>query len=52
MAVNGHSSTRMLARYTHATEELKAEALGSFELSPRLTTASESMESPIDALRS
>ena len=33
MAVSGHSCTRMLARYTHPTEERKADALGSFRLS-------------------
>jgi hypothetical protein len=27
MAISGHSSTRMLARYTHPTEERKIEAL-------------------------
>ena len=27
MAISGHSSTRMLARYTHPTEELKIDAL-------------------------
>ena len=27
MAISGHSSTRMLARYTHSTEEPKMEAL-------------------------
>ena len=36
MALSGHSSTRMLARYTHPSEERKAEALGSFSL-PRVT---------------
>ena len=29
MAISGHSSTRMLARYTHPSEERKTEALGS-----------------------
>jgi integrase len=27
MAISGHSSTRMLARYTHPTEERKLETL-------------------------
>jgi hypothetical protein len=30
-----HSSTRMLVRYTHPTEERKAEPLGSFSHSTR-----------------
>jgi integrase len=34
MAISGHSSTRMLARYTHPSEERKTEALGSFALPP------------------
>ena len=42
MAVSGHSSTRMLARYTHPTEERKADAIGSVELSRGVTTASQS----------
>ena len=50
MAVSGHSSTRMLARYTHPTEERKADAIGSFELSRRVTTASQSPETPSDEL--
>ena len=51
MAVSGHSSTRMLARYTHPTEERKADAIGSFELSRRVTTASQSPETPSDELQ-
>ena len=34
MAVSGHSSTRMLARYTHPTEARKADALATFSLAP------------------
>jgi hypothetical protein len=30
MELSGHSSTRMLARYTHPTEARKLEALGGF----------------------
>ena len=41
----------MLARYTHPTEERKGDAIGSFELSPRVTTASHSTEAPDDALK-
>ena len=33
MEISGHSSTRMLARYTHPTEARKREALESFTLS-------------------
>ena len=33
MSISGHSSTRMLARYTHPTEARKQEALESFNLS-------------------
>ena len=33
MEISGHSSTRMLARYTHPTEARKREALESFSLS-------------------
>ena len=32
MAISGHSSTRMLARYAHPTEERKVEALESFRM--------------------
>ena len=32
MEISGHSSTRMLARYTHPTEERKLDALESFSL--------------------
>ena len=32
MEISGHSSTRMLARYTHPTEERKLDALGSFSV--------------------
>jgi len=46
MAVSVHSSTRMLARYTHPTEERKADALGSFTLAAGVTTASQ----PIDGV--
>ena len=44
MAVSGHSATRMLARYTHPTEDRKADALGSFKLAPGVTTASQTVE--------
>ena len=43
MAVSGHSSTRMLARYTHPSEERKADAMATFRLSG-VTTASQSAE--------
>ena len=33
MEISGHSSTRMLARYTHPSEERKRDALDSFSLS-------------------
>jgi integrase len=36
MELSGHSSTRMLARYTHPTEARKLEALGGFAV---VTTA-------------
>ena len=32
MAISGHSSTRMLARYTHPTEERKIGALETFKM--------------------
>jgi Phage integrase family len=35
MAVSGHSSTRMLARYTHPTEERKLDALATFRVGTR-----------------
>ncbi len=35
MAISGHSSTRMLARYTHPTEARKQAALESFTLSTK-----------------
>ena len=43
MAISGHSSTRMLARYTHPSEERKTEALGSFELKSLDTNRSQSV---------
>ena len=49
MAISGHSSTRMLARYTHPSEERKADALGSFSL-PRVTMASQSVNDRSDDL--
>ncbi len=45
MAVSGHSSTRMLARYTHPTEERKADAMAR-STCPRVTTASQSPDAP------
>ncbi len=52
MAISGHSSTRMLARYTHPTEARKADALGSFALQSTapVTTASQSPEAKPDEL--
>ena len=41
MAVSGHSSTRMLARYTHPSESRKLDALATFKLPGRVTTASQ-----------
>jgi integrase len=35
MAISGHSSTRMLARYTHPTEERKLDALDTFRVGTR-----------------
>ena len=49
MAVSGHSSTRMLERYTHPTEARKIDALGTFSLA-RVTTASQSPNPTGDAL--
>ena len=49
MSVSGHSSTRMLERYTHPTEARKADALATFSLS-RVTTASQSENVPMDEL--
>jgi integrase len=46
MAVSGHSSTRMLERYTHPTEARKIDALGTFSLSPAGTIRSQSPEAP------
>jgi hypothetical protein len=50
MAISGHSPTRMLDRYTHPTESLKADALGSFNLSPAITKRSQPSESVDTAL--
>jgi len=50
MAISGHSSTRMLERYTHPTEQAKTDALASFRLSP-VTTASQSPTATDDELR-
>jgi hypothetical protein len=42
MAISGHSSTRMLERYTHPTEARKIDALGTFNLSRVDTIRSQS----------
>jgi integrase len=49
MAVSGHSSTRMLARYTHPTEARKADALATFSLAP-VTIRSQSPDATTDEL--
>jgi len=49
MAISGHSSTRMLARYTHPTDERKTDALRSFSLQ-HVTMASQSLAAPADEL--
>ena len=49
-AISGHSSTRMLARYTHRSEERKTHALGSFELKPLVTNRSQSVNDRSDEL--
>jgi integrase len=38
MAISGHSSTRMLARYTHPTEERKLDALNTFTVGHKAVT--------------
>ena len=38
MSISGHSSTRMLERYTHPTLERRIAALGTFSLSTKLRT--------------
>ena len=48
MAVSGHSSTRMLERYTHPTEERKADALSTFKLSRVVTRWSQSSDADSD----
>ena len=50
MAVSGHSSTRMLERYTHPTEVRKIDALGTFNLSGMVTIRSQSVNGDSDAL--
>ena len=50
MAVSGHSSTRMLERYTHPTEARKMDALGTFHLLRVDTIRSQSPETPSDDL--
>jgi len=47
MEISGHSSTRMLGRYTHPTESRKADALNSFAL---VTKRSQSPDAPRDEL--
>ena len=39
MSISGHSSTRMLERYTHPTLERRIAALETFNLSTKLCTA-------------
>jgi integrase len=51
MAVSGHSSTRMLERYTHPTEARKIDALDSFNVARAVTTASQSTNEPVDEMR-
>jgi Phage integrase family len=48
MAVSGHSSTRMLERYTHPTEERK---IGALNLPPLSTNCPQRSEAPEDELR-
>ena len=47
MALSGHSSTRMLARYTHPTDARKLDALDSFAM---VTRRSQSPETSDDGL--
>jgi integrase len=47
MALSGHSSTRMLARYTHPTDARKLDALDGFTM---VTNRSQSPDDSDDAL--
>ena len=48
MEISGHSSTHMLARYTHPTDERKLDALGSFSLSTNTPQSAPLGDSEVD----
>ena len=51
MSISGHSSTRMLERYTHPTQARKLDALASFNLSSDVTNKAQRAEADPDALK-
>ena len=51
MAVSGHSSTRMLARYTHPTDERKLDALDTLSVGTRWAQHAEEEPDPLSELR-
>ena len=51
MAISGHSSTRMLERYTHPTEGRKLEAVDTFSVGTKWAHSGEAPEDPLAELR-
>ena len=51
ISISGHSSTRMLERYSHPTEARKLDALASFNLSSDVTNKAQRAEADPDALK-
>ena len=51
MSISGHSSTRMLERYSHPTEARKLDALESFNLAAVVTNRSQQATSEDAALK-
>ena len=51
MAISGHSSTRMLERYTHPTDELKLEAVDTFDVGTKRAHPADAPDDPLSELR-
>jgi Phage integrase family len=51
MAISGHSSTRMLERYTHPTDERKLEAVDTFAVGTKWAHPADAPEDPLAELR-
>jgi hypothetical protein len=51
MAISGHSSTRMLERYTHPTDERKLDAVDTFTVGTTWAHPGETPGDPLAELR-